>query len=47
MSNKTVFQCNVCGAQGKVTLDDDHEAECCPSCGAALDLDDPLDEEDE
>ena len=38
--NKVIFTCNACGCKGTIKVDEDHEVECCPSCGQALDLDD-------
>lgn len=48
MSNKLVFTCNACGAEGTIKLDDDHQIEVCPACGNSLDVEveDDLDYED-
>ncbi len=40
MSNKLIFRCNACGAEGTIKLDEDHPIELCPSCGNSLDVED-------
>lgn len=46
--NKLTFRCNACGAEGTIKIDEDHEIECCPSCGNTFDIesDDESDYED-
>lgn len=44
---KLIFVCNNCGAHGLVKIDEDHEIECCPSCGASLDIDEDIDEDED
>jgi DNA-directed RNA polymerase subunit RPC12/RpoP len=47
-SNKLVFTCNACGAEGTIKLDQDHEISVCPHCGNSLDVEDEFDvDEDE
>jgi Fe2+ or Zn2+ uptake regulation protein len=46
MSVKLVFQCNSCGAEGTIKLNnDEHEITVCPACGNCLDIE--QDEEDD
>lgn len=47
MSNKLIFRCNNCGAEGLIKVDSDHEPEICPCCGNSLDVEQDDEDYDE